>query len=241
MNIVVYTALFGDKDVLWSVPPTATSGARYIVFTEKKRREVGLWTSGGAYGRPCSVLPGTAATSAVRPLWEQRIVEMPHGARRTARYYKTMVHEILDADVTVWVDANIRLLIKPAIAIKWLGKGNLAAFKHPDRRCLYQEVRACIEFGKSDKAMLRRQAAVYRAAGMPASWGLASTRCVVRQNTADQRALNEAWWKQIREYSERDQVSLPFVCWKQGRKWATIPGYATRSKSFWFILHGRLP
>jgi hypothetical protein len=37
-------------------------------------------------------------------------------------------------------------------------------------------------------------------------------------------ALNEAWWEEMTRGSVRDQVSLPYVCWKAGLRWDVIPG-----------------
>lgn len=243
MRIVVYTALFGDKDYLWSVPPQLIgTGVKYVVFTEKPRQEVGLWTHDFSHSR-LSILKGTEKTSPLVPFWEQRIVKSPYGPRKMARYYKTMAHKVLrGADVSIWVDANIRLLLQPQRAVAhWLKGSNLAAFKHPDRNCLFSEAAICIEWRKGDKQKIGPQMKAYRKAGMPRGWGLASTRCVIRRHTKQIAKLNEAWWSEIKTYSIRDQVSLPYVCWKIGARWGVIPGRAVHHKAFWFIPHGRVP
>ena len=243
MKIVVYSALFGDKDPLWSVPQVVRKGAEYILFTERKRREVGLWTRGGSYGRPATMLPGTGGFPASPPTWKQKIVPLlGKDPRRTARYYKIMSHEVLpDADVVIWVDSNIRMLVNPKQALNWLGFLDFAAFTHPDRNCVYQEIQACLQFGKGSKTQLKQQAAAYQRATMPSRWGLASTRCVVRRHTKKIKKLNKAWYAELQKYSVRDQIALPYICWKAKTKWAVIPGFATRCPSFWFIMHGAIP
>lgn len=245
MNIVVYTALFGDIDKLWSIPPVSIAGAKYVVFTEKKRSEVGLWTSGFGHIEsrvPVTMLQGTGKSSPVIPTWEQVIVPSMRKVRKHARYFKTMVHEVLpDADVSVWVDANLRLLAPPKIALKWLQHRDLAAFRHPDRECLFREAEFCLAVKKGTTGKIRRQIEVYKQFRMPLNYGLASTRCVVRRHTKAQKKVNEAWWKEIQTYSVRDQISLPFVCWKLGLKWSVIPGYALHHEYFWFIKHRSLP
>lgn len=240
MRIVVYTALFGNKDRLWSVPPVSMRGATYVVFTERQRREVGLWSQGR--NRP-TILEGTGKTSSPVPTWEQRVVKITHDNRRTARYCKVMAHEVLpEFDISIWIDGNIRLLLPPREAVKrWLRKRDLAAFKHPDRQCLFQEAEACMEWRKGDKRRIATQVDAYQKAGMPRNWGLASTRCVIRRHTGQIVKLNEAWWKEIKMHSVRDQVSLPYVCWKARTRWGVIPGKALHHREFWWIPHGGMP
>ncbi|MBL4693043.1 MAG: hypothetical protein JKY92_06910, partial [Magnetovibrio sp.] len=37
-----------------------------------------------------------------------------------------------------------------------------------------------------------------------------------RHNAPDVVKLMEAWWEQMNTHSHRDQLSLPYVAWKQG-------------------------
>jgi hypothetical protein len=223
MNIIVYTALFGNIDPLWAAAPHKTQ-ARFVVFTDTVRQEVGQWggnpprLSGGAQARPAR--------------WEQRVAPAEYGARRTARYYKCNPHLFFpDADVSIWVDSNVRLRLTPEQAVaRWL-KHDLATFKHPDRDCVYREARACVKMRKDDRAILEGQAAVYRAVGMPARWGLAETRVVIRRHTAAIAQLNDAWWQEIVHYSQRDQIAFPFTCWRLGTRWDVIPGRVLGDKN----------
>ena len=194
MTVVVYTAIIGDCDALLPPPPGATA----VAFVTCKH---------GARG------------------WEQRIVTPDWGPRRTARHYKALPHRYLpDADVTIWLDGNVTMSIAPETAVaRWL-KGDLATFNHWDRDCLYDEAAFCGRVGKDRQDVLVEQAERYRAAGMPRHWGLAATRVVVRRNTPAIAALNEAWWEELQAGSVRDQVSLPFVCWKAGLRWDVLPG-----------------
>lgn len=248
MKIVVYTALFGDKDLLWPVLPVARGDAKYICFSDKPRREVGLWTHVGNRKWP-HILGGTGkCCPTTPPSWEVRVVDVlqKEGNRRAARRYKALPHKYLDADVSIWVDANVRLLLPPEVMIdKWLRLSNIATCVHPDRKGAYEEIRACIKMRKDNKAVLLNQEERYRAEGLPIRSGLASTRCVIRRHVPQMKDLNEAWWYEVETYSVRDQISFPFVCWKQGIHWGVIPGFvdrATRAGSnpaFCFIQHGR--
>lgn len=234
MRIVVYTALIGNIDRLWSVMP-GSDGVQHVAFVDAPKREAGLWG-----GQPPAPTPGTGHHSGP-PTWEQRIVEPQWDNRRTARHYKTLPHRYLpDADVWIWVDANVRARIGPQDVVRRYATGDLATFDHWDRRCLYAEAAFCAAHGKDDRRVLEAQVGRYRAAGMPRDWGLAATRAVVRRNTESVRALNEAWWAEIECGSVRDQVSLPFVCWRAGLRWSVLPGACVpgnRSREWYYLRH----
>jgi hypothetical protein len=240
MRIVVYTAIFGDIDNLWSVCPTSYSDdVEYVCFTGKERRQVGLW--GGSTKRP-KMMDSSLDAPAV---WEQRIIagwEKWGSARRTARRIKALPHHYMpDAHVWIWVDGNVRLLVQPSMLTdRWLGNG-LAIFKHPDRTCLYQEAAFCAKVGKDSTSVLNKQVSKYRKAGMPQNYGLPETRCIIRRNTRQNREIGEKWWQELEQHSVRDQVSIPYVCWVLGAKWDVIPGRcysANTSDHFWYKKHG---
>ncbi|HUS95280.1 MAG TPA: glycosyltransferase domain-containing protein [Hyphomicrobiaceae bacterium] len=219
MRIVVYTAVIGKIDRLWSILP-GSSDVEHVAFVDEPKHEVGLW--GGAMP---SILDSTKNMTAVMPTWQQRVVKVPWGNRRTARHYKTLPHRYLpDADVWIWVDGNVRLRMHPLQFVKRYGGRGFATLAHPDRRCLYVEAQFCDRNHKDDHGRITRQINRYRSAGMPAGWGLAETRAVIRRKSPELHALSEDWWREIERGSLRDQISLPFVCWKRGIRWDLIPG-----------------
>lgn len=234
MKIVIYTAIFGEIDRLWSVMPDS-SDVQHVIFTNKKRSEYGLWE-----GNPPRIIFNTR-TIKVPPIWEQCIVKPRWNNRRTARHYKVLPHRYLpDADVWIWIDGNIRLQMHPTDIIKRFLRGDLMTFNHPYRNCLYVEADLCAKHHKDIPATLNTQTAKYRAKGMPRRWGLAETRCVIRRNTPAIREFNEAWWTEIEHGSLRDQVSFPFVCWSKGIRWIPIPGHCGPGKPkepFQFLKH----
>jgi hypothetical protein len=235
-RIVVYTAIFGDIDRLWSVYPLAQGDTQHVCFTDRPLREVGLWTD----EQPPKIRKGTAGMGAP-PTWQIELVEPQWSTRRTARHYKAVPHAYIDADVWIWVDGNVRLLVPPSVIVdKYLDGADLAIFKHPDRACLYEEARFCAKVGKDSPTVLQTQTARYEQEGMPAKWGLPETRCVIRRNTDDIRNLGDAWWSELERHSVRDQVSLPFVCWKAGLRWREIPGRCwprNTSDDFYYVKH----
>lgn len=215
MKIIVYTAIFGRIDKLWSVRSVARGKATYICFSDVSRKEMGFWDGRHFLGKA----PPKSLT------WKVHQVKQQDNPRRTARHYKCLPHRYLpDADVWIWMDGNVRLTIPPEKAIhQWL-HSDLATFKHPDRNCLYVEAAFCAKHGKDTANILQAQVARYRKAGMPARWGLTETKLLIRRNTPAIHEFNEAWWREIEAGSQRDQVSFPFVCWKKDIRWTIIPG-----------------
>ena len=217
-NVVVYTAIIGSIDRLWSVLP-GSDNVRHVAFVDSPKKEVGLWG-----GKPPHIMKNTTTAKAVKT-WEQIVIKPRWDARRTARHYKAVPHRYLpDADVWIWVDGNVRARKNPMVFVKRYPDSELVTYKHWDRKCLYVEASFCAKIRKDGKGILAAQAKKYRKVGMPANWGLAATRVVIRRNTQAIRDLNEAWWQEIKNHSLRDQVSLPFVCWKAGLKWDVLPG-----------------
>ena len=219
MKVIVYTALIGNIDRLWSVMP-GSEDVQHVAFVDGPKLEMGLWGKS-----PPTILPKTSGKKA-RPTWNQQIVKPEWSARRTARHYKALPHRYLqDADVWIWVDGNVRLRMHPLALIKrYLKDHDLVTFRHWDRDCLYAEGAFCAKFSKDKRAVLQAQMKRYQLAGMPKRWGLAATRVVIRRNTTRIRELNESWWTEIEHGSVRDQVSLPYVCWRHKVRWGVLPG-----------------
>lgn len=185
-RIVVYTAMMGSYDIL---RPPGVDG-EFVAFVDS-----------------ASPVEG----------WIQKVIE--HSgmeARRAARFYKTLPHIWLsDADITIWLDANVRLLVNPERLVEeWLGDAQIAVPKHPSRQCAYREAGGCAIKGKISVDEMKRQREAYQAAGFPRNYGLAETRCVIRRNEPDVMMFNDLWWQHIEQFTPRDQVSFPFAVWQ---------------------------
>ncbi len=231
MKIIVYTSIIGKIDRLWSRLPGITK-AEFVALVDSKKREAGTWK-----GKP-SVINIKARYNT--PTWRQQLVKVVRDSRRTARHCKVMPNlHFPDADVWIWVDGNVRLRTQPEAFIKKYLKGDLATFRHPERKDVYEEARACIRFRKDSVKVLQNQVAGYRSEGFPSKSGLAETRVIIWRNTEKNRRLGELWWAEIKNKSCRDQISFPYLCWKLGIKWNVIPGrcLGTMQKDVQYIGH----
>lgn len=175
--------------------------------------------------------------------WEYRPLVWKHPLcrRRTARWHKINSHLLPDdAEYTVWVDGSQRVKpigIRTQLVEPLAGRYVLAAFKHPDRTCVYQELQACINHKKDNPQLMKMQIDKYRKEGYPAWNGLVETACVFRRNCQDVTNFNELWWQQLNENSYRDQLSFNYAAWKLGQEYGIIPGRRDTSRFFEFVPH----
>lgn len=138
---------------------------------------------------------------------------------RKARYVKTHPHSFFqDYEFSIWIDSNFRVVADLSKFIKYIGDGvPFASNWHPDRNSIYTELEACILRKKDDSKILKKQVEFYKSLGMPDDFGLIETNMIVRKHN-DEKCINlmESWWEEIRTWSKRDQLSLPFVIWQHG-------------------------
>lgn len=201
--LVVYTALIGrNGDRLRQPKWTGVQrGVKFVCFTDREIEHGGRW--------------------------EIRRVShpLPYEPRRAARFYKLMPHLALpEAKVWLWQDACLVLKVDPLSVFREAHGLALAAFKHPNRDCVYDEHQACLKYKKGEPELMQLQVDHMQALGYPPGNGLAETACVVRRNTEEVRRFNERWWDIVRNYSVRDQLSFDFVCWEMGLKYARLEG-----------------
>lgn len=148
---------------------------------------------------------------------------------RQARYIKLHPHELFsDYEYSIWIDSNIRVIGDLTFAAESVGKLDMASNWHPQRNCIYKEAEACILKKKETAEVMKRQIEHYRKEGMPESFGLIETNVFARRhNEPVCRQIMEKWWDEIRKYSRRDQISLPYVLWKAGYQMEDIGFFCT--------------
>lgn len=129
---------------------------------------------------------------------------------RNAKIYKVLPHLFMDVEYSIWIDANIDLLISPEEVIGMMTSDTMV-FIHGMRDCLYNEAIACIECGQDDPSVIKSQTGRYRRSGVKEHLGLAMCGVIARRHTKEVERLNEKWWAEICRGSTRDQISFPVV------------------------------
>jgi hypothetical protein len=154
-----------------------------------------------------------------------------------AKRYKILGHHFLDEDILIWTDANITMKISNQEAIKkFLGDSDLMIFKHPKRNCIYKEfaeLRKCERLNDEWlQKNLKEQELYYRKKGMPTEFGLWECNFIIRRNTPIINNLFNDWWAEICRWQWRDQVSLPYILWKNKHiKFKSFDGNDIRNRN----------
>ena len=136
------------------------------------------------------------------------------------RYIKTHPHVILkDYDVAVWIDANTSVDDKLYKYIEE-NKNNAITFKkHPDRDCIYDEIKEVVLRGKENKKIGEFLYNRYQKEEFPNHYGLYETNIIISHpNSEGVQNLFEKWWGEIYKNSHRDQLSLNYIIWKYNLK-----------------------
>lgn len=133
------------------------------------------------------------------------------------RYVKMHPHEYFpDADVSIYVDGNIRIVASPAaLAQDAMDHASIALYRHFSRNCIFDEAAECTAVGHDWLWRITAQMKRYRQDGYPAGKGLFEGNVIIRRhNQPDIIRLMNLWWGEYLGGVKRDQLSLPYLLWK---------------------------
>jgi len=197
-DITVYTAIFGDYDVLRD-PGMLNPGCRYLCFSDSPQKSE-VWET----------------------VVQRRVMST---AVQDARLIKILSHRFVDTKYSIWLDGNLQLLIDPVkIVTKYLVNRDIALFAHCERDCIYQEAETNVFLRKAPAENINKQISRYRVEGYPEHNGLAETSILIRRHTPEVIAFNSLWWAEMLQGTWRDQLSFNVVCWRTGMKYEDIGG-----------------
>ncbi len=212
-RIVVYTAIFGDYDVLLE-PKCKSENCDYICFTDNPKLRTKTWK--------LARLPSEGLSPALQ---NRKVKICPH------LYFPNY-------EYSVYVDGNIEIIgHMEELVDKYLKEHYMACTKHQERDCIYQEAEVCIELGLDNSQRVRQQMAKYNQAGYPKYYGLTDNSILLRRHNEPLiKQVMEDWWNEIERGSKRDQLSFGFVAWKHGLKYALMEENA-RIPNEYFRIH----
>ena len=205
MTLVLYSALYGDREPLNPDVFGGFGGVRRVVVSDRAR----------------DVPPGVELM-----IDSEASTGGGLDPARSSRPAKLMPHRYFpDAEWSIYLDNKSRLLRDPSEIIAALERQSDAAFfafPHFRRDCVYQECRTVMENGLDDHRIVKERMRTYRAEGMPEHSGLIEGHFVVRRHTPEVAAFGEEWFDHVRRYSRRDQLSFPYLAWKRGFRYELI-------------------
>lgn len=187
--ITVVTAMAGGKD---TIRHDQTKGdARWLAFTEQPF---------------------------ISDIWEHRqVYDRFTSPRRNSRIHKILIHQYVDTKYSIWIDANLKLLIPPEEAVqRYLKDADIALYAHPTRDCIYDEALTCCKLGLDNVETIIEQVKAYEDRGYGKHKGLCECSFIVRRHTPKVEQFNNAWWSEYCRHSVRDQVSFMYALDKTG-------------------------
>jgi hypothetical protein len=136
---------------------------------------------------------------------------------RFSRYHKHNPHLVVgDYDLSLWVDANLTVVVNLDFMLEKLGDFEFVTTKHPHRDCIYAEWIACISASKDDVDTMQKQIAGYKEENFPAMQGMIQSNIIFRKHNKENiKKFSELWWNEILHKSKRDQLSFNYINWKE--------------------------
>lgn len=196
-KFLVVTSITQGKDKLLD-PPEKFDNCDYFAFVDKKIDDVKIWEQKDLY-----------SYSSIDPLFN----------RRNAKPYKLLSTLLFpNYEYIIWCDGNHQLNVNPQTIIDEYGDAQMYIFKHPDRTCLYDEIKACLQWRLDVPNNLESQFNYYISLGFPPNYGLYELSTFMMKNTHKVKEFQLMWFEQITKFSSRDQVSFPFCVWNTGIK-----------------------
>jgi hypothetical protein len=217
-DIVIYTALFGGYDSL-KEPPADIDNCDFICFTDDLSLRSDIYNI--RFTRPISEC-----------------------SNRSAKIFKLLPHKYFsEYSYSIWIDGSITLRgeMVSKLVTHYLNDNNFAVFRHNRRNCLYEEMEVCVQSGKDNIPVMRRQIDRYHDSGYPENNGLAACTVLVRKHNAlDVRAFDDLWYSEVKSGSKRDQLSFNYVEWKTGLRIKYIDKISKDNIFFCINKHSKL-
>ncbi len=96
--------------------------------------------------------------------------------------------------------------------------GCMASFMNPIHDCIYTEAKFLIYCNAVHNNEIKRQIDKYKSEGFPEHFGMREFTIIARKhNDAELIGFMEQWWKEVNEHTMRDQISFPYILWKNNK------------------------
>jgi len=201
VRTVVYACTHLDYDQIFS-PVVPTPGVDFVLFADRRPRLVRGWQ-----WRPMPEAVGGMSQTL---------------ANRYAKFFPYAV--LPEADCSIYIDANTLVLgdLTPLVEEFLASGADIGLFPHRERSTIAEEFEFGRRVGKippSDVEKGLAQLRRYREAGLPPDPPFTENAIVFRRhgNPALEAAM-DLWWSELMNYTQRDQLSLPYVLFKSQLK-----------------------
>ena len=136
-----------------------------------------------------------------------------------AKFCKLFPHKIFpDYEYSIWIDGNAQIVADMyPLVDRLIDNHVMAAFQNPLHNCIYTERNFLIFIDSVNMEEIDKQINDYKNAGFPKHFGMREFSIIVRKhNDSKLQNLMDQWWEQVNKYTMRDQISFPYILWKNG-------------------------
>ncbi len=163
--------------------------------------------------------------------WTNLLHPLPLPHRLAAKIPKFRPDIFTNNLMSVWMDASCNdptgWLANTAKEV--ITSNQLSAFLHPERQCIYEEASCCIDWPKYRKWPIDIQIKKYKSEGYPENNGLWACGVLMRKHTKEIKELGNQWLIENTMYSIQDQISFPYLLWKNGIECHQLSGNIWKS------------
>lgn len=194
-RIAVYTSIFGGYDTVLE-PYYISDKCDYYIVTDQEVLESSVWKKVSLEHIP-----------------EFEGMDNYH----KSKYCKMMPHILFpEYEYSIWVDGNVQIVADLVPLVDRLDEGHvMGTFKNPLHDCVYTERNFLICKNAANYEMLNEQISSYAKEGLPKHFGMREFTIIVRKHTDELcQYLMQQWWEQVNTYTMRDQISFPYLLWK---------------------------
>lgn len=202
-RIAIYTCIFGNYDKI-NEPLVMPNNCDYFVITDEEK--------------------------SIETNWKFKNVDLvEYGLQKESniaknRFFKMHPHLLFpEYKYSIYVDGNIKIMTDLTEFIQNVNSTGIQMHNHYRQDCIYKEIRKCHKMKKDSKENLDKHLNHLINNNMPKNYGMLEAPIIVRKhNNSLCIKIMEDWWQEFVQYSKRDQISLPYVLYKNDIKVADI-------------------
>lgn len=199
---VCFTVITGDYDDPHD-PLVITPGWDYVLITDNKKLSI--------------------------KGYKTILIDKSEDQQKAQRLIKIYPYDILPGyELYLYHDGNYQVTKSLDSAAKGF-KGGFGAKLHQERDCYIKEAQRVIELKKANERLVKKQVAEYIHQGIPAGSGCFESGIYLKDASESTKKLSAAWAAEVKEWSSRDQISLPAAIHKTGIKPVIIQKHIVES------------
>lgn len=194
-KIIIYTAIYGNYDRIRD-PGIVPDNCKFIIYTDNMYTNSSIWERREYHSK---------YFDALSDLEKNRFIKMhPHLLFPESEY-------------SVYLDGSIWIISDLTELVNYIPKEGFAFHIHSSRNCIYDELRAAYIYKKIDKNEFNKFKKFITESNMPTAYGMLECGIIARKHheLLCIKIMNE-WWDMFERYIKRDQISLPYILFKNG-------------------------